>query len=596
MLEASNQFAIQNTESIEVNSATLKILVASLHETEWSPYRSGRPYGSQAKPASVFSNWMTGCLILWFMATSSERYTARCVRSRCHSRISGSRTRNMDAEVAISAAQASPDRLRREDAELRCYSQQHKFLVTPIRSLPPELVAEIFSHSMGLEAPASRAHKYESYYGSERLGSGEGHYFVIPRIHKPPLIFMEICQQWRTIASSTPWLWNSISLMCNISLMPANLLLCETWLNRAGSLPLAFRFSTPGVVRPPTRELYHELLNIVMSYAHRWRWIDLDGLPAAAYQVLGGLRPASVPELEYLSINHHVVPSQAGPWSVFEVAPKLRDLYFDFIGATDIRVGVERPTFPFSQLTRLDVGDCSPDDALQILAQALAATFCVFHFIRDSPSLQTPFTHDHLQTLKVSSIVDMQAFWGTLTCSILSALSVELHNLASFGSQNLPRFIARCGTSIEDFTLGQPDFSDNEMITSLRHMPRLRNLDLTDSETFTNQVAKTLTLTSEESSPPLLPRLESLCLTGLLSCDDESLLGLLDSRISSPHGPPMKKLFLYVCRKMAEATVAKINAFKDLGVYVDISFFYDTDDEVEGETDFEPTSDESEEG
>ncbi|KAJ7929200.1 hypothetical protein B0H13DRAFT_940267 [Mycena leptocephala] len=501
---------------------------------------------------------------------------------------------DIDAEVArreldILAARASLDRLLCETDQLRSCSQQHKAFIAPIRRIPPELIAEIFMHSIALEAQAFRISDSDSdsYYGSERIGGGENYYIVTPRVHKPPLIFGEICHEWRVIALSTPRLWNSITLKCTRSLMQTNLILCETWVKRAGNLPLSFRLHRPAGFKSAKLKLCNKLIQSIVGYAHRWRWLDLDGFPASVYQILEDLLPGSTPELEYLSVIHTPEPTEVGSlnsWRAFRSAPKLHDLYFDYIGA--VGVDTERPTFPWSQLTRIDVGDCSPRDCLQILAQALAATFCIFHLTFDVPSLQTPFIHPQLETLKIDSNVAMQAFWSTITCSALSTLSIELHGLGGMGNQDLPQFIARCGGAIEDCTLHQSGITDTEFIACLRQMPRLRHLSVSDygRDTFTNTVGRALTLASptamEDSPPPLVPQLESLSLAGGRLCSDKCLTRMLVSRVRQDdlQPRPMKKLFLYICRKMSDKTHTRIRGFRKSGVEVDVELDYDSED------------------
>ncbi|KAJ7739686.1 hypothetical protein DFH07DRAFT_892367, partial [Mycena maculata] len=80
----------------------------------------------------------------------------------------------------------SLDKLLCETAELRQCSQQHKVFIAPIRRIPPELLAEVFMHSVDLEARAAHTH---------------------PNPITPPLILGEICREWRAIALSTPRLW-----------------------------------------------------------------------------------------------------------------------------------------------------------------------------------------------------------------------------------------------------------------------------------------------------------------------------------------------------------------------------------------------------
>lgn len=461
----------------------------------------------------------------------------------------------------------------------------HISQVASIRRIPPELLGEIFIHAVDLEARTAYSSDSESYYGSERIGGGENYHIISPRPHRPPLIFAEICSEWRVIALSTPHLWNSMSLKVTGSKMQANILLCETWMKRSGSLPISIRlYRKPGSSPRSTKKL----IGTILPHAHRWRWLELD-VPALSYHILGDIPPGSIPNLEYLSINHDnpeleqaLIGSSRNPWAAFQNAPKLNDLYFDCIGAALISTSAERPTFPWSQLIHIDVGDCSLDDCLQILAQASTAIFCIFHVTRHSPSLQfhASFIHPRLRTLKIDSFIDIQLFWTAVTCSALSTLSLELHGRGEVGgAQDLAQFLARCGGTIEDLTLSQSSLNETQFITCLRDMPRLRRLDIYedhDSATFTDRVAEALTLAPvfvDEPSPPLIPKLVSLSLSGGWFCSDAYLTRMLESRIPGQdehRQEPLEHLFLYICRKMSRSVTNRLISFRKQGVAVDL--------------------------
>ncbi|KAJ7739685.1 hypothetical protein DFH07DRAFT_77106 [Mycena maculata] len=310
-----------------------------------------------------------------------------------------------------------------------------------------------------------------------------------------------------------------------------------------------------------------KLMGTIMPYSHQWRWLELD-VPASSCQIFGGLLPGSVPRLEYLSINlHQPFLGSSNPWTAFQDAPKLNDLC---IGAAHIQVDPQEPTFPWSQLTRIDVGDCSPGDCLQILAQASTATFCIFDVTRETPLLTkfpTSFVHPQLQTLKIDALVDVQSFWTTLTCSVLSTLSLELRSVAEAGTQDLPRFLARCNGTIQNLTLNRSGLNEAQFLACLRDMPRLRQLDMYEDYepgTFADRVCEALTLGpvfTTERCPRLIPELATFSLCGGRFCSDNSLTRMLESRMprqDDPEQRPLKHLFLYICRKMSSATIDRL--------------------------------------
>ncbi|TDL27929.1 hypothetical protein BD410DRAFT_712743, partial [Rickenella mellea] len=75
----------------------------------------------------------------------------------------------------------------------------HKALLTPARGLLPELVSEVFIHSVNCITGPSRE-------------SDPFNRFAIPSVNEAPLVLGRICRRWRKIALSTPSLWSTISI------------------------------------------------------------------------------------------------------------------------------------------------------------------------------------------------------------------------------------------------------------------------------------------------------------------------------------------------------------------------------------------------
>ncbi|KAJ7620661.1 hypothetical protein B0H17DRAFT_859233, partial [Mycena rosella] len=85
-------------------------------------------------------------------------------------------------------------------------------IVYPVLTLPPEITSHIFLQSMPKDAKPSPL--------------------------AAPLVFTQICRQWRAIAFTTPNIWQSISLERNNSCSQ----LLDMWLKHSGSLALTLAF------------------------------------------------------------------------------------------------------------------------------------------------------------------------------------------------------------------------------------------------------------------------------------------------------------------------------------------------------------------
>ncbi|KAJ7702272.1 hypothetical protein B0H17DRAFT_138901 [Mycena rosella] len=501
--------------------------------------------------------------------------------------------RDTDGEIA---------RILCEVTQLRRSSERHAAAIAPIRRVPPEVIAEIFMQFSESEAGMQTSMKYDELQIIDKA------YTVRPCIHKFPLIFGEICAHWRAIALSCPKLWNSISLQCRNTKLQTNISLCDLWLKRSGSLPLSIRFYREyGEGYFTTKEHishFQDLIRTILPHANRWRSLELRNLPAPSYRVLDDLLPGSVSRLEHLFVVHHfgeIMKSTIGttPWVAVRIAPKLTCLQFDRIGGASVRMGREQSTFPCSQLTHIDLGDCSSSDCLHILANAPSAIVCVFIVTTASPFLEDGHIfHLQLQTLKITarSRVGLHFLWSRLTCSALSTISIDINmsNPDVAGVQDLPQFLTRSGGTIEKFTLRGSGHDDTQFMTCLRGMPLLRRMAISETGTgtqLTDRVwdALVFTLDTGEESSPLIPNLESLSLDPCLSFSHRSLVRMLESRVPPLHSSarrfPLKLVDLTIGQKMSESAYKRVMRFEKRGLSIYIEEACEDDDSTGSEVD-----------
>ncbi|KAJ7349162.1 hypothetical protein DFH08DRAFT_136820 [Mycena albidolilacea] len=486
-------------------------------------------------------------------------------------------------------------RLLCEVAELRHRSEHHRAIIAPIRRVPPEIMAEVFLQLTALEAEAHSQ-------SQDFLGQN---YLVRPVVNKAPLIFCGISRGWRAIALSTPRLWNSLSLRFKNKPIPTSVSLCEMWLQRSGSLPLSIQLYPRSYTFWPTKlrvnaiDDCQDLMKTILRFAKRWRWLDLDRLPTCAHDVLNDLAPGSVPILETLLVRHRAPPAnetaESTPWERLRVAPKLRHLYFAALGRANITTGGEQSTFPWSQLTHIDVGDCSVDDCLQILNQASTAVGCRFAITRPSAQEHHPILHSELRVLHIQ--VDWHGtslglLWSCLACTVLSTLSVQGDRV----STGLPSFITRTGRTIEELTLTSSNLDDDQFMSCLRDMPLLRRLRVTEivSEIgpgvqFTNQVWTSLT-----PPRPLVPNLESLDVSGMAHSSHKLIVRMLESRLGAGDGqaPKLKAVTLSFWRHVSDSAILRLDAFGERGVKMSVERMNEGEEEGSEASDSE-TEDEN---
>ncbi|KAJ3736081.1 hypothetical protein DFJ43DRAFT_990080, partial [Lentinula guzmanii] len=123
----------------------------------------------------------------------------------------------------IDRVQAALDDLLSQKQSIENYIDAHKSLLSPVRRIPPETLAEIFIHCL----PA------DSLYAVRNLAEA-------------PLIFTTICHDWRQIALNTPQLWRSLHFFLPSHLsddvFSRRMAGITLWLERSGSLPLSISF------------------------------------------------------------------------------------------------------------------------------------------------------------------------------------------------------------------------------------------------------------------------------------------------------------------------------------------------------------------
>ncbi|KAF7367432.1 hypothetical protein MSAN_00805800 [Mycena sanguinolenta] len=493
-------------------------------------------------------------------------------------------TAAIDAEIL--RREQAIDRLRCEVAVLHRLSDQHKSIIAPIRRVPSELMAEIFLHLTTIEASSA----------NDTSSSSLANFFekndeVRPVLHRAPLIFGEVSRQWRTIALSTPTLWNSIFITCTNEKLRNYISLCDTWLKRSGSLPLSIRIHlapSEAVPQHVTKDC-QDLLRTILPYAQRWRLVDFVNVPDYSYHILHGCLPKSLPVLQALSVGH-TLPADASCmfWAELRNAPKLRFLHHH-------NVGEEWLTFPWSQLTHIDLGNCSEYDCLRILSAASAAVDCTFSVERPSSFQHPPITHYSLKTLRISqSHADLHL---RLTCPRLSTLAVS-SACSRFSFHDLPSFIARSGPNIENFTLEGSTLTATQFMTCLAYMPKIRHLTISElgAAQFTDEVWKSLTC--RPSFTPLVPDLESLQFLGGRDFHHEAVIRMLESRVQMPHGPAsfvpkLKTVHLSFWPKIKKSVCRRLTAFRFFGLDIDVQTNVGSDDE--GDSDDEEIDSEDEE-
>ncbi|KAJ3719329.1 hypothetical protein C8R42DRAFT_673467 [Lentinula raphanica] len=149
-----------------------------------------------------------------------------------------------------------------EKEKINNFIEAHRALMSPVRQIPEEVLAEIFVHCLPTERNAVRS------------------------LDEAPLLLTTICRDWRRVALDIPRLWRTlhISIPPHLSdqVMSRRAAGIRTWLGRSGTLPLSISFhaqspsaqylSTTATIPAPVNATDHlkSLISALASFSPRF--------------------------------------------------------------------------------------------------------------------------------------------------------------------------------------------------------------------------------------------------------------------------------------------------------------------------------------
>ncbi|KAK7019492.1 hypothetical protein R3P38DRAFT_1244761 [Favolaschia claudopus] len=348
--------------------------------------------------------------------------------------------------------------------------------------VPPEVFAEIFIQCL---PPAT---------------------FVAPNCAAPPLSVASVNTRWRAAALATPRLWRSLAIDARTRALLRGLGyagFCETWLGRAGALPVSLSLRASGV------EAANWLTDYIRGSAHLLRELDLQF--GSVRQILS-FPPAKYPLLENVSID---TPKDGGILISFLDAPVLRQVKLSKYTA---HVHLRR-----QQLTSLR---CDSIDVLTFLeffrdARELVSGRFVVGYRIGTDWAQTVYKLPRLRSLVLETKEDHE-YWqlntmylaalGNLRTPALEdfALIFSRHNERQPREETISRpfmtFVDQIPFRLNTLTLSFMPVSTSTLILCLHATPSLAQLKLGPTE----MVDLGQFFASFVGFPHLLPRLESL--------------------------------------------------------------------------------------
>ncbi|KAJ7175104.1 hypothetical protein C8R43DRAFT_1057757 [Mycena crocata] len=435
-------------------------------------------------------------------------------------------------------------------------------LVSPMRSIPAEILQEIFTHCL-------RSKNHPIMHTSEA-----------------PLLLGRVCSTWRTISLSTPSLWSSVHVVIpppqgvcltesspitdspNVSARYEGL---RTWFQRSGDCPLSISLFAPDSFDFP--KFTQAFVDLIISYHRRCKVLKLVQLPFEYINPLLRLGGG----FEMLELLDVVCPGpdldNAEDVQFPRVPPSLRGLSLNLDHANVIIAGC-----PWEQITTLCL-QCNsgtffgldPTQLLALLGQCSKLERCRLAFPLDDvgwaafppvpwTSIPTQTSLSHLRTLSLQTDLPKNSRFAAerlLDRLILPALQqLEVSGLAIYRPSGgdisdvplaISNLISRSGCSLELLCIHNVSGRADHLIECLRRAPSLTNLHLDYGDYYLGDRRPDLTLalpslipSPSSPTPPLCPNLLHLRLS---DCDTNSadhavFRTIIESRCQPalPHG------------------------------------------------------------
>ena len=396
------------------------------------------------------------------------------------------------------------NQLRLDQDETRTFLEAHRSLLSPVRRLPPEMLAKIFMHCL----PHDK--------------------FIKPAWLQAPLLLGQICAVWRNVAFSTPRLWSSLDMDPGIT-DKNRVMLVETWLSRTGMCPLSLSLRRLVGLEDP-------ILNAFSRYALRWQhilltlphWKDLT-LP------LGHLL-----HLETLQLHtpDGISESQTQQLSVvLRSAPRLREM------AWDNNTGIQgsRIELPWAQLNSLILTmPLSVSRCLDILYQSQNLE----HFSWEGEMLSSNLSHfqhaillPRLSSLTIPSEQSLH-FLDHLTCPILREITFcsQTPQLDNWSQLSFLSLLGRSRCALERLHIHYASISELELIECLQRT-NTSLVELTvqtwGAVIATDNFLTILTHQHSNNTPSvcLSPKLEMLALYDCISPSEGAFAKMVESRL-----------------------------------------------------------------
>ncbi|KAJ7479995.1 hypothetical protein B0H11DRAFT_2026097 [Mycena galericulata] len=430
-------------------------------------------------------------------------------------------------ESDLKRAKRAVQKLSKEHHKIRKYIAAELALLSPIRDLPREMLAEIFVHH-------------------SRMFSAHDGYI------KASLTVSQVCSGWRKVAHATAVLWVRFPLYYCADyrhIVPElQMALYNTWLARVGSLPCDVALRTaPDSMAKNAGGYYDDKPTISLRPIYdydrsprkdQWKMLDME------YIFDETVKMKSIASVQSLIVNvPHPDQVKRSELLVGEAAD-LEELVL-LCPQDTFNKPIVLPRLPLETLKHCELDKFPLTNGLQILQQTTALeTFKWTTAYADTEEEdQMPTVASNIHTLILSiwgahCHEGLSPLFSHLTAPQLEKLQIlwmyhpesdsECDASPYWDSPTFQTFLTRSAASLTSLTLHHADIPEAELIALLEHTPMLVTFDLSDryarrdwnwaqgiEQMLGASILRRLLPPSlGEPAPPLVPKLEVLKLRG----------------------------------------------------------------------------------
>jgi hypothetical protein len=431
-------------------------------------------------------------------------------------------------DVAIAHAQTVLESLSEERAKKRKCIDIHNSLLSPIRKLAPELLAEVFLHTLQEEP-------------------------LTPKAKTAPLLLLKVCKVWRIIALGTPQLWASLDIDHATGKHVQSI---ANWLSRSGSCPLSL--CNTGQSHPAI-----PIVELMGHYVHRWQHVTIH-FPEGYNRNLNLNTPSPffAPHLKSIKLvcsGRTVCPAIVQQiWTVLASAPNLRQI------SCDINPFPPDLRFSWANLQTLSLlTDMSAAHCLQLLEQCPNVVECGFSSLKMTSEVRetcevretySPVLLPRLRSLMVATDQNLKTFFDHLCMPALEELALESFSTSSVGFPEWSQsafldMLCRSSCPLSKLQFYFMSLSSEDLIACLQategSLVELTIHSALGLPIYVNDIVlRLLTHRNDAEFRCLCPKLEVLTLFSCISCLDGTFADMVESRwrVDSQPSFPIRRL------------------------------------------------------